>query len=464
MSVLIVTAFFAALAFVLLSYTREPGRKPSAAIWIAFVWLWFSSTRNPTGWLPGGGGGKGSADTAYSEGSAIDRNVLTGLLLCGVVVLAKRPKRTSAFLAANYPIILFFLYCALSATWSDHPDISIKRWFRGVGDLVMVMVILTDVDWPAAFKWVYLRLACILIPLSVVFFRWFPALGRSYNIHDGRVSITGVTDDKNLLGAICTLFTMVVLWNMIEALQGKKRAKRVVLWGYGAIIAIALYLINLANAATATACLVEGAIIVILASRPKIYRRPGRVHFITGAILGFSAFNLFFGSSLLELLGRNATLTGRTELWTLVLKLVTNPVFGAGYESFWLGQRLEVMWNYIPGVNQAHNGYLEIYVNLGWIGVALLTLFLITGYRNIVNAIRRREPLASLRLAFFVVSCVANCTEAGFKMMHPLWVAALVACSARPSFAFASRRISEHKQKSETLSVAPEFASVLASR
>jgi exopolysaccharide production protein ExoQ len=461
---LIATLIFVVLISVLVRLTRERGTRWSGALLIAFAWLWFASSRNPTAWLQIREG-KGSADTAYSEGSAFDRNVLTGLILLGVIVLAKRSKRVTALLAANFPVILFFLYCGLSATWSDHADISIKRWFRSLGDLVMVMVILTDVDWVGAFKWVYLRLACLLVPLSILFFRWFPALGRSYNIHDGRLSVTGVTDDKNLLGAICTLFALAVTWCMLEALATRGPSRKWRLIAYGSIIAVAVYLIKLADSATATACLIEGGAILLLTSRPKIYRRPMMTHLIVGTVLGLTAINLFFGSSLLELFGRNATLTGRTDLWSLCLTLVTNPLVGAGYESFWLGSRLEKMWHYIPGVNQAHNGYLEIYLNLGWIGVLLLVTFLISGYRNIIRAVRRGEPAGSLRLAFFVVALVANCTEAGFKMMHPMWIALLLVSTARPAWGFARQRLATHRETTrKSRETTPDFINALASK
>ena len=328
----------------------------------------------------------------------------------------------------------------------------------------MVMVILTDTDWPGAFKWVYTRLACILVPLSILFFRWYPALGRSYNIHDGRVSVTGVTDDKNLLGAICTLFSLAVGSAMLEAHRTGGPRKKKLLIAYGSVIAVALYLINLADSATATACFIEGSAILLLTGMPKIYRRPVRIHLMVAAVLGFTAINLFFGSSLLELFGRNPTLTGRTDLWNLCLTLVRNPLVGAGYESFWLGWRLQAMWNYIRGVNQSHNGYLEIYLNLGWIGVALLVTFLISGYRNIIRAVRQREPAANLRLAYFVVACVANCTEAGFKMMHPMWIALLLVATARPAVGLARRPVPTCEETPRKSSEIPDFNDALVSK
>jgi O-antigen ligase len=83
-------------------------------------------------------------------------------------------------------------------------------------------------------------------------------------------------------------------------------------------------------------------------------------------------------------------------------------------------------------VNQAHNGYLEVYLNLGWVGVVLLSIILISGYRRITAAVRSGAPVASLRLAYFIVAVTYNFTEASFKMMSPVWMAFLIATMILP--------------------------------
>jgi O-antigen ligase len=328
----------------------------------------------------------------------------------------------------------------------------------------MVMVILTDINWAEAFRWLYARLACFLLPLSILFFKYFPDLGRSYDIHDGHVNVTGVTDDKNTLGMICMLFSLAVGFTMLEILRREGRRNRKLLIGYGLVLAMGIYIIWIAGSATAVACLIEGAGIMLLTRMPKIALRPARVHMIVGAVLAFAAINLFAGSALLELFGRNSTLTGRTDLWSLCLTLVTNPLFGAGYESFWLGTRLARMWEYIPGVNQSHNGYLEIYLNLGWVGIIFLLGILISGYRNIVRGVRRLEPTASLRLAYFAAACVYNCTEAGFKMVHPMWIALLMVSAARPAWNLAKQASGKPVATPVKSVRAPEFAKALVGR
>ena len=70
--------------------------------------------------------------------------------------------------------------------------------------------------------------------------------------------------------------------------------------------------------------------------------------------------------------GRDPTLTDRTKIWHLLLSMHTNPLLGTGYESFWLGPRLVKIWQRFGPINEAHNGYLEVYLNLGLIGLFLL--------------------------------------------------------------------------------------------
>jgi hypothetical protein len=131
--------------------------------------------------------------------------------------------------------------------------------------------------------------------------------------------------------------------------------------------------------------------------------------------------------------GRDATITGRTDIWRMTITLTPNRLLGAGFESFWLGDRLAAMWKvYYNHPNQAHNGYLEVFLNLGWVGVLLLACILIGGYVRILRAIRERQTASELRLAFFIAATIYNLSEAGFKMMHPMWLVLLLSTSSMP--------------------------------
>jgi len=152
--------------------------------------------------------------------------------------------------------------------------------------------------------------------------------------------------------------------------------------------------------------------------------------------LSVSALFLNVGSGLVEKLGRDPTLTGRTELWGQVLKLTPNPVLGTGFESFWLGERLEKLWSiYWWHPNESHNGYLEVYLNLGWIGVVLLALLLVTGYRSVIRLLSREPEAGRICLAYFFVGVAYNFTEAAIKTTGLVWIAFMLAITFLPQVA-----------------------------
>src|SRR5208283_1874789 len=125
-------------------------------LWIAVLWLSIAGSRSVGQWL-GTLQGASITDTAsdassYTEGSPTDRFAYSAMLLLGLIVLARRRQRVLALLMANWPVIAFFSYCALSIVWSDYPDVSFKRWIKAVGDLTMVLIVLTDRERYAAIK------------------------------------------------------------------------------------------------------------------------------------------------------------------------------------------------------------------------------------------------------------------------------------------------------------------------
>jgi O-antigen ligase len=126
------------------------------------------------------------------------------------------------------------------------------------------------------------------------------------------------------------------------------------------------------------------------------------------------AFGFGLSGEFASQVGRDPTLTDRTLIWNAVLSVHTNPLLGTGYASFWLGTRLERVWRVVGHINEAHNGYLDVYLNLGVIGLFLLVGFLIASYRNICKQVGTSYALASLSLAIWTALLFYNVTEAAF--------------------------------------------------
>jgi O-antigen ligase len=117
-------------------------------------------------------------------------------------------------------------------------------------------------------------------------------------------------------------------------------------------------------------------------------------------------------------------MSGRTALWASLLELQTNPIFGTGFDSFWMGDRPEqvkLKGNFSFSVNEAHNGYLEIYLNLGLIGIFLLIGVLVATFWKIRHSLFRNFEWGRYRLGFLAAVVLYNLTERGFGPSSPIW-------------------------------------------
>ena len=426
---LIATMLCVFVIWQLFRLNREADVQTSKALWIPTFWLFISSSRNISSWLQYSGGGSDQ----YLEGSPLDRAVLSAVLALGVIVLLTRARRIGPLLRSNLPIILYFLYCGISVLWSDFPDVAFKRWFRALGDVVMILIVLTDPNWLVAFRRLLTRIGFVIIPLSILFIRYFPQLGRAYTV-GGSTTWTGVGTDKNALGMICLVYGLASIFRFLQIYSDKESVRRTrPLIAQGAIVVMTSYLLYEAHSATALACFFLALVPMVLTYRFRWARVPVFVHVMVFGIVAVvcSALFLNIGSGMVEELGRDTTLTGRTNIWHSAFGFVHNPLFGTGFESFWIGPRLRQMEILIDqGVNQAHNGYIEVFLNLGWVGVALLTILLANAYNRVITGLRGTSQIASLWLAYFVVAVTYNLSEAAFKMMHPVWVILLLAAMA----------------------------------
>ena len=355
---------------------------------------------------------------SLEEGSPIDRLVYLGLIAAGFNILRQRQVRLGQLMRDNRWLAAFLIYCLLAVLWSDFPFVALKRWIKVIGHPVMALIILSEPDPEESLARVMKRSAYVLIPISVLFIKYFPDLGRVYEFWTGAALYTGITTNKNLLGCDCLILGYFFIWDFFKmrGLPKSKARRNEIILSLGFLAMIA-WLLQKSDSKTSLAALVLAVVILVVAGWKVIDKRYLGTYLITGAIVIVFA-ELTFGvyGTALHLLGRNATLTERTFLWNDVLAVDINPIFGAGFESFWLGERLRRLWILHPWQpNQAHNGYLETYINLGLAGLFMLFGLIVATYKKAQRELFRNFEMGRFRLGFLAAVVVYNWTEAGFK-------------------------------------------------
>lgn len=411
-------ALWLILTFLLFRF--DPGRdlRASSVLWIPVIWLFIVASRSPSQWF---GGNVTISAASMEQGSPLDRNISLLLMLLAVAVLLSRSFPWGKWVASNRFLLAFLAFALVSSLWSDFPLITLKRWFRDVGSYLIILVPLSERDPAQAVGTVLRRLAFLLVPLSIVLDRYFVALSRQYDPWTGVGSYVGATTSKNMLGLLCLVSGIYLFWDILGHLPSRARsATRKVLLVDAAMLGLTLWLLHTSQSTTSELCLVMGCMVLAalkskkLRSNQRLIRAMVPTLFLIYLVLDFG-----FGMTgqMASAVGKDPTLTDRTKIWAILIGMHTNPILGTGYQSFWLGPRLLWFWQNsgLGHLNEAHNGYLELYLELGMIGVGLISCFLLTRYRAVCKALDQRSELAVLGLAVWLAIAFYNMSEAAFE-------------------------------------------------
>jgi len=397
----------------------------SSSTWIVLAWVLIHGTRPVTSWI---GGVDPSIFLAGSrdEGNPVEALVNLFLIVAGLIVLQRRGTRLPAVIKDNAWLFVLYLFWLFSIGWSDYPLITFKRLFKDLGTVIMVLVVLTELKPDEAIRAVCARVAYVCIPLSILLYRYYPYWGRVY-VGYKRYTLTyvGVAQNKNTLGVLACVSALFLLWDLLELRgKGQSATSKGVLLSRVLVLLMCWYLLVTINSATALVCAVIGSGLLIAFGLSFIRNSPRRVE-----VFGWSAaaviwlldsmFNI--KEMILQSLGRDATLTTRTDIWEGLKNYQGNSLGGEGFDTFWAGKRLVELAESTGGIIQAHNGYLETYLNGGLIGTTLLVVLLLSAYLRIRKRLMLGRSDDIARFVFLLVALLYNISEASFNKPGTMW-------------------------------------------
>lgn len=329
-------------------------------------------------------------DIGKVTGSNIINQVLfSSLFILSVIVLIPKKDELFTILKAEKFLSFFIIFSFISIGWSDYSFITFKRIFQVLTIVLTIIAFLLYVDSSKEilkyFKYVfYPYLALTLIVVFIIPGAIDP------QFHTWR----GFTSHKNTLGQISLISTILcfIIYKTEDTTRGKSLAV------FMGIISVAL----LFGAYSSTSILTFSFIIGIsfLLSLDRIFKPIG-INRTISTIIIISLFLIVisvmyfipeFEKVIPALFGKDTTFSGRTDLWEyLISEISVNPIIGIGYQSLWVPESQNILFLYKSFVwlpNEAHNGYLDIYLQLGFIGLSLVVVMLIRYFINFFKAIK----------------------------------------------------------------------------
>jgi exopolysaccharide production protein ExoQ len=313
--------------------------------------------------------------------------------------------RKIGFLAwTNRFSLLFMLIVLMSATWSIHPDLTIRRGLGYVLTILIAAYLSLRFDVVDRMKVLSASFAVSAIG-SLVFIAVFPEYGI---MQDGDLAGAwrGVFTHKNHFGPVMAVAVFTELFILV-ALRGRPRWRFASLGAYFVLVVLS----HSATALLLSLAYLAGTCLYLLWQRNKLM---GVVISTMAAFLLFaSLFTLWVDPGFaLGTVGRDTTLTGRTELWPAIIELIDQrPVLGWGYRAMFQSDDASTAvidraasW----GAGSSHNGFLEIALELGVVGVGLmLVIIAIALGRGLWCCKTEIGPLGWFSLMFFVGAILA---------------------------------------------------------
>jgi exopolysaccharide production protein ExoQ len=339
--------------------------------------------------------------------------------IIGVATL--RPRRIAAVWVKNPFVFIYVLVIFLSALWSLHPDISIKRAISYFLTISIAVYLFTSFEIDDCIR-VFVYSFAISAAGSIIFAALVPRYGIMWaGTLEG--NWRGVFVHKNGLGAemVVGLFTQLYLL-----------AARVWRRGWGIFWAAVFYgLVVLSKSGTA---LILSSLYIFMFFLYLLWLQHKVIGFGAAALFVFGLIGIGMGlyvdpEIMLGLMGKDASLTGRTDIWAEVLDLIAQkPILGWGYQAMFnpADPTTIVLWERIGGwqAPNAHNSFLQLTLELGFVGLISMILFLLTAlWRALRCCFTGVVPLGYFSLVFIVATLIEGLAEAGMGgAQNPGWI------------------------------------------
>jgi exopolysaccharide production protein ExoQ len=313
----------------------------------------------------------------------------SGVYACGAFLVLGRWRRVTDAARRMWPLIVLTLLAPISLIWSNAPGLTVRRSIFLLGSTLLGIYLGEKFSIEQLLRWLAQAL-CMLIAASMLLYFISPSFVIDYAAYDG--AWKGLTNNKNTFGWYMSLAVAVLVLVRFRHFRWLR---------YLFLLAAAVLLLLSRSATSLVGCVLMVSIIPLW----RVVRMGAKTRRLVYVLLFTTictAIYLMWAEQelLFRVLGRDSTFTGRTDLWALVVSAISrHPILGYGYGAFWSGMKAEVLNIYIASKwlpMGAHNGYLELGLAFGIIGLPVLFYVLWRSFRMATDYMKSSEEWFSV--------------------------------------------------------------------
>lgn len=374
---------------------------------------------------------RGTGDVNVAAELSADNTALQvvwlGIYVISLCLILARSKQLIRVVNRDKLLLLLVGIALFSYFWSDLPTLTLRRGVALTGTTLFGIYLVTRYTPSQILRLVVWTLSIGAL-LSVVFAIVLP----SYGVMSGG-AWRGIYMHKNWMGRLMGLNAVFLL-----LLAEGNRRYRWLLWA-GVGLSVGLVLLSTSKGALVT-CLALLLLLPLYKSLQLKYTFV--VPFSIIAILVSTMVALWIAENLefivVDTLGKDLTFTGRTSLWEIVIEMIKQrPLLGYGYNGFWRGLQgpsALVLDAASWAVPHSHNGFLDLWLDLGFLGVLVFVLGFVMSVIRAIRWLRLTKKVEDIwPLLFLSGILLYNLVESTILKRHDFfWIFYVATVLSRP--------------------------------
>jgi exopolysaccharide production protein ExoQ len=338
----------------------------------------------------------GSKEQGISAGSTEESIIVrvqnAGMYLLCALLMFPLLKAIGSEFRRNILLSALLVWMMASCVWSDDASATVINGIRMTLDVALCLYLLRRYAVNDLLK-ILMLVGSVAAATSLFLILALPRYGlQSRDTLSAFGAWQGIFGQKNLCGTVMTLLLLPALFVQLGGRRGRVfRALYIVV-----LLTIIVMTRSTGSLILCAGCLVFiGTVYLLLRLNPMDAWCIGLMLFgvVVATIVGIATH----ADTFLAMIGKDSGMNGRTTIWSsLMPSVLRHPLVGYGYRAFWRGLSgesanaiLRVGWT---GMGYAENGVLELWLELGAVGVLLYSLVFIRAAKDAVYCLRRNPP------------------------------------------------------------------------